>query len=60
METAVGRRGLRSVQARAFRRTFRQIATPGIAEKARDAAIYKTTRFSDHAPLTIAYDLPIG
>lgn len=36
-----------------------QIATAGIAEKARDAAIYKTTRFSDHAPLTIAYELPI-
>jgi len=36
-----------------------QIATAGIAEKARDAAIYKTTRFSDHAPLTIAYDLAL-
>ena len=33
-----------------------QIATPGIAAKARSAAIYKEQRFSDHAPLTIDYD----
>ena len=33
-----------------------QIATPGIAAKARKAAIYKSRRFSDHAPLTIDYD----
>ena len=33
-----------------------QIATPGIAAKARRAAIYKDTWFSDHAPLTIDYD----
>jgi len=33
-----------------------QIATPGIAARARKAAIYKTRRFSDHAPLTIDYD----
>jgi len=32
------------------------IATPGIAVKARKARIYKTKRFSDHAPLTIDYD----
>jgi len=32
------------------------IATPGIAAKARKARIYKTKRFSDHAPLTIDYD----
>ncbi len=32
------------------------IATPGIAAKARNAAIYKAQRFSDHAPLTIDYD----
>ena len=36
-----------------------QIATAGIAQMARDAAVYKTTRFSDHAPLTIRYDLAI-
>ena len=33
-----------------------QIATPTIAEKATKASIYKTERFSDHAPLIIDYD----
>ena len=33
-----------------------QIATPGIAAKAFAASIYKTKRFSDHAPLIIDYD----
>src|SRR5882762_8363910 len=33
-----------------------QIATPGIAAKAKQVAIYKSKRFSDHAPLTIDYD----
>jgi exodeoxyribonuclease III len=32
------------------------IATPGIAEKAKRASIYKNKRFSDHAPLIIDYD----
>jgi exodeoxyribonuclease-3 len=32
-----------------------QIATPGIAERAQSASIYKEQRFSDHAPLTIDY-----
>jgi exodeoxyribonuclease-3 len=32
------------------------IATPGIAAKALRARIYKTQRFSDHAPLIIDYD----
>ncbi len=32
-----------------------QIATPGLAETARRAAIFKDERFSDHAPLTIEY-----
>ncbi len=32
-----------------------QIATPGIAAKAKRAEIYKEQRFSDHAPLTIDY-----
>jgi len=31
------------------------VATPGIAAKAKSAAIYKDERFSDHAPLTIHY-----
>jgi len=34
-----------------------QIVTPGLAEKVRRASIYKETRFSDHAPLTIEYAL---
>jgi exodeoxyribonuclease-3 len=33
-----------------------QIATPGIASRARAAAIYKRRRFSDHAPLVVDYD----
>jgi exodeoxyribonuclease-3 len=33
-----------------------QIATPGIAARAKRAKIYKERRFSDHAPLTIDYD----
>jgi exodeoxyribonuclease-3 len=34
-----------------------QIATPGVAQSAVRASIYKEQRFSDHAPLTIDYDL---
>jgi exodeoxyribonuclease-3 len=37
-----------------------QIATPGIAAKAVKESIYKTRRFSDHAPLTIDYDYDLG
>jgi len=33
-----------------------QIATPGIAARARAVSIYKDERFSDHAPLTIDYE----
>ncbi len=33
-----------------------QVATPGIASKARKVAIYKAERFSDHSPLIIDYD----
>jgi len=32
-----------------------QIATPGVAARARRAEIYKARRFSDHAPLSIDY-----
>jgi exodeoxyribonuclease III len=35
-----------------------QIATPGIAGKAKRTKIYKSKRFSDHAPLTVDYDHP--
>jgi exodeoxyribonuclease-3 len=34
-----------------------QIATPGAARRARRESIYLRKRFSDHAPLTIDYDL---
>jgi exodeoxyribonuclease-3 len=37
-----------------------QIATPGIAARARAASIYKTKRFSDHAPLIVDYDYELG
>ncbi|MGH8687492.1 MAG: exodeoxyribonuclease III [Burkholderiales bacterium] len=37
-----------------------QIATPGVAARARRESIYKRRRFSDHAPLTIDYDGPLG
>lgn len=33
-----------------------QIATPGLANHAKAANIYKAQRFSDHAPLTIDYE----
>lgn len=33
-----------------------QIATPGIGATAREASVYKSERFSDHAPLIIDYD----
>ena len=33
-----------------------QIATPGMADRAKGAEIYKGAWFSDHAPLTIHYD----
>ncbi|HVF63149.1 MAG TPA: exodeoxyribonuclease III [Casimicrobiaceae bacterium] len=33
-----------------------QVATPGIAAKAHAVSIYKTKRFSDHAPLVVDYD----
>lgn len=33
------------------------LATPALAELARSEAIYKGEKFSDHAPLTIDYDL---
>ena len=35
-----------------------QLATPGIAASAKRVEIYKTQRFSDHAPLIIDYDYP--
>jgi len=36
-----------------------QIATAGIAQTARAVSIHKATRFSDHAPLTIDYEIAL-
>ena len=36
-----------------------QIATPGIAQRARAVSIYKNRRFSDHAPLIVDYDFEL-
>lgn len=36
-----------------------QVVTPGLKGKPQRASIYKKERFSDHAPLTIDYDLTI-
>ena len=37
-----------------------QIATPGIASRARAVSIYKNRRYSDHAPLVIDYDVELA
>lgn len=36
-----------------------QMVTPGIAALIRDSAVYREARFSDHAPLTMTYDLSL-
>ena len=36
-----------------------QLATPALAAAVRQAHVYKAERFSDHAPLTMAYDLQL-
>jgi exodeoxyribonuclease-3 len=36
-----------------------QIVTPGLKDKIKKAAIYKEKWFSDHAPLTIEYELEL-
>jgi exodeoxyribonuclease III len=36
-----------------------QVISPGLVGRVRAAAIYKDARFSDHAPLTMEYDLDI-
>jgi exonuclease III len=40
-----------------FCRIDYHLATPGIAHLARTHAIYKDQRFSDHAPITVDYEL---
>ena len=36
-----------------------QIITPNLVNRIRSVSIYKEERFSDHAPLTITYDLQL-
>ena len=36
-----------------------QLATPALAALARTASVYKAQRFSDHAPLTVEYELSL-
>ena len=36
-----------------------QVITPGLQDKVRAASIYKTERFSDHAPLIIDYEMKL-
>jgi exodeoxyribonuclease III len=35
------------------------LATPGVAALARRAQVFKDQRFSDHAPLTVEYELKL-
>ena len=35
------------------------LATPALAQLARSESIYKAEKFSDHAPITVEYDLPL-
>ena len=35
------------------------LATPGLAATAKTASVYKDTRFSDHAPLSVDYDFTL-
>ena len=42
-----------------FRATCYHLATPGFAQLARRETIYKTERFSDHAPVTVEYEFAL-
>ena len=35
------------------------LATPALADHARREAIYKAEKFSDHAPITVEYELAL-
>ncbi|HOV20725.1 MAG TPA: exodeoxyribonuclease III, partial [Ottowia sp.] len=35
------------------------LATPAVADKARREAIYKDQKFSDHAPITVEYEMSL-
>jgi exodeoxyribonuclease-3 len=40
-----------------LRRTGYHLVTPAIAPLARTESIYKAEKFSDHAPITVEYEL---
>ncbi len=40
-----------------FCRTGYHLATEGLAALAKSASVYRGEKFSDHAPLTIEYDM---
>jgi len=42
-----------------FCRSMYHLATPALAALARTEHIYKDVKFSDHAPITIEYDLTL-
>jgi len=42
-----------------FCRSIYHLATPQTAALARSEAIYKGQKFSDHAPITLGYDLSL-
>lgn len=42
-----------------FCRSMYHLATPTLAALARTEAIYKGEKFSDHAPITIGYDMAL-
>lgn len=44
---------------RVFRATDHHLATPAIAALARTESIYKHEKFSDHAPITVEYELTV-
>jgi len=42
-----------------FCRIVYHLATPALAALARSEQIYKGEKFSDHAPITVTYDLAL-
>ena len=54
VETAAG-----SGSMSAFCRIDYHLATPALAALARQTGVYKHEKFSDHAPLSVRYDLTI-
>ena len=62
LAVCLGLPGAASIDVRnlqVFCRIDYHLATPAIAALARTEEIYKTIKFSDHAPITVDYDLSI-